>query len=286
MIDVVVPSLRKDTVQRLIHSLSLGTQKPGAVSVVSNEIDTLDTYGLNVRLIRFTSDYYPVGYKDVALRCNVGIWASEADMVFISGDDQIASPTTIEDGAQLLLKKPYWWGHHRLTSFKDKSVEEVMAMHPSMGRSRETAIPAWHLYQSCYSGSFAFRRKVVEEIGGFDMLFNCRHGGEDQNIGLRLAWKYEQTNRVYIHEPPYWWHSTDADPWVTPEYSNLCDSHELREESYSGYKFEFCDNCPYYRYIGPEELLFSSSKAIMPYDNDRIKVRIDRPIDGLVKPHG
>lgn len=279
MIDLVVPSLRKESVERLLHSLSLGTRRPGTVSIVSNEVDdSLETYGLNVRFIRFTSDYYAVGYRDVALRCNIGVFASEADMVLISGDDQIAAYDTIELGVELFRHHPFWFGHHRFVDFNDRSVEYISRLAPSEGIEREHPPNAYHLWQSCYSGSFGIRREVFEKIGGFDMVFNCRHGGEDQNLGKRLLWQYNKTDRVFIYEPPFWWHPIVHDGWTKPVYTNLCaGAHALTLAD----SFETCTRCPYKRYIGPEAALFGQS-LIAPYDNDLVKIRIDRPHSSLL----
>ena len=79
-IDVIVPVRREATIERLLISFSRNTVWPHAVTLVSNELDdrSVQCRGLNVRILRFQSHEYPIGDCDVALRRNVGIWASES----------------------------------------------------------------------------------------------------------------------------------------------------------------------------------------------------------------
>lgn len=277
MIDLIVTSLRQDLTQRLIESVSKGTIKPGMVSIVSNEIDSLDPMGLNVRVIKFTSNKYPIGYKDVVVRCNVGLYASEHQYVMFAGEDHVAAKTTIADSINLFAEKDYWWGHHRITTFADKDVDTIQGMLPHQGVSREHGVNRQHLYQSCYSGSFGAKAQVLRDVGGFDMAFACRHGGEDQQLGRRLAQKFEGTDKVFIHEPPYWWHPQEKEPWGKTYYINTCLSksdHDTVPVKHGEFVFEACKKCPYYSYIGPSEMLYTVSNPILRYKHDNVEIEI------------
>src|SRR6478672_13385785 len=117
-LDVVVPALRTATIDRLLASLAQGTVRPDAVSLVSNEVpDGLETYGLQVRLLRFRSARYPIGDRDLALRRDVGIWCSECSHVLTLDDDLVAPANLVESSLELLHRESHFWGHHRYISF-------------------------------------------------------------------------------------------------------------------------------------------------------------------------
>lgn len=276
MIDLIVTALRKDMAQRLVYSVSRGTMRPGMISIVTNEIDTLDPCGLNVRLIRFVSDVYPIGYKDVTIRCNVGLYTSEHQYVMFAGEDHVAALNTIETAAALLREKPFYFGHHRITTFNNKSVEQIQAMKPEEGQSREHGVNRQHLYQSAYSGSFGARRDVLEAAGGWDMAFACRHAGEDQQLGRRLS-----GDHVFIHEPPYWWHPSERYEWGKHQYTNLCDNHEFVLLKYNRFPFNKCSKCPFYKYVGQDDQLFTVQEPILQYEHSKVRVRIDECKESL-----
>lgn len=264
-IDVIATPSRSPS--RLIESLALGTRKPDMVSLVTNANLEVETFGLNVRLLRFDSDEYAVGDRDVALRCNVGLWSSTADAVVYQGDDQIASPDMLEESEGLLKVSTHFWGHHRYTTFGDRSVSEVMAQDPSTGRSREHGTNRLHLYLSCYSGMLGAKVADLRQAGGFDMAFNCRHAGEDQQLGRRL-----DGSHVYIHEPPYSWHPDDPPDWEPPGRSNVCEAHDLVEVEINSAAFMRCSRCPFQQYAGPEVVLFDRRDALIPYDHSLVRV--------------
>lgn len=249
----------------LIESLALGTVQPDTVTLVTNADVEVRSFGLNVRLLRFRSQDYAIGDRDVALRCNIGIWESRADAIVFQGDDQIASPTMVEDSIRLLSTKDHFWGHHRYTVFGAKSVPEIMALPYTDGRPRERGTNREHLYQSCYSGMLGISVEAAKRSGGFDMAFNCRHAGEDQNLGRRL-----DGVRVFIHEPPFSWHPEDPPPWGPPGWSNLCvGEHDVVQEG----SFLRCRRCPFRQYVGPSDDLFGGGDPLVPYEHGRVEVR-------------
>lgn len=274
-LDVVVPAVRRATIGRLLESLARNTVRPDSVSIVSNEVDSgLETHGLDVRLLRFRSAEYPIGDRDVALRRDIGIWSSECSHVLTLDDDIVAPTNLIETSLALLRGEPYFWGHYRYVSFRGYTLERLVELPPELGRKREEPPNSWHLWMSCYAGAFGAERELVEEVGGFDLAFSCRHGGEDQSLGKRLAAHVAGTDRVFIHEPPFVWHPAEPDDWDPPAYSNLCDGeHDLEETSLNGLPVAACRRCPYFE-VTDESRLFSG-EVFVRYDPSAVEVRTE-----------
>jgi hypothetical protein len=271
-LDVVVPAVRRATIDRLLESLARNTVRPDSVSIVSNEVDSdLETHGLNVRLLRFRSSEYPIGDRDVALRRDVGIWSSECSHVLTLDDDLIAPASLIETSLALLRDEPYFWGHYRYISFQGYGVERLAELPAELGRKRENPPNSWHLWLSCYGGAFGAERELVQEVGGFDLAFSCRHSGEDQSLGKRLAAHVSGSERVFIHEPPFVWHPNEADEWEPPAYSNLCKGeHETEDGTLNGLPVSRCLRCPYFS-VRDDSRLFSG-ELFVRYDPDAVEV--------------
>lgn len=261
--EVVAPSLSPVQAQRLIYSLSLGQVLPEVVTLVTNEVDNLDTHGLNVRLLRFNSDQYPIGYKDVVLRCNIGLFFSIEDKVMQTGEDHISSDSTIKEGQRLLQDNDFYFGHHRYIDIDALPIEELVVSSPSMGKSREHGVNRYHTFRSSYSGSFGYTKDKLIEAGGWDMAFMCRHAGEDQQLGRRII-----GDNVFIHEPPFWWHPISNEGWGKPRLINVCEEHEF----YIDKSFKKCYNCPFFKYIGNEEFLFQVRQPLLAFDPGKVEV--------------
>ena len=274
-LDLIIPAMRPaECVANVLYSLSRNTVQPDVVSIVSNELDSdLPSYGLNVRLIRFTSEHYPVGEQDVALRRNVGIWSSTCAHIVTFDDDQLAPPNLIETSARLLERKPYFWGHHRFVEFSGRSVDELLQMDPEQGRAREHPPNAWHQWMSCYAGVFGAERELVQRLGGFDLIFCGRHAGEDQNLGKRIAWHVDRSERVFIHEPPFAWHPERKIAWSAPRYRNLCSSEHRLAPAWQGHvEIRKCQVCPYFEIVTGN--LFSAEVA-MAFDPSKVATLIE-----------
>jgi hypothetical protein len=276
-LDVIVPTVRPATIGRLLESLALNTVRPDAVSIVSNEVDgSLETHGLDVRLLRFRSEDYPVGDRDVALRRDVGIWSSEASHVLTLDDDVVAPANLIETSMALLAEEPYFWGHYRYISFAGYTLERLVELLPELGRKRESPPNSWHLWMSCYAGAFGAERELVKRVGGFDLAFSGRHSGEDQSLGKRLAAHVAGTERVFIHEPPFVWHPTEPDAWEPPRYSNLCEGeHDLEEAELNGLPVASCRLCPWF--VATDESRLFSGEVFVPYDPAAVDVTVEVP---------
>lgn len=265
-VDIVAAPTRSP--QALVESLSLGTVRPDSVTLVSNAVFPIDNHGLNVRWLGFRSDHYAYGYRDIALRFNVAIWASEAGAIIFQGDEQIAPPEMVERSLGLLGSTDHFWGHHRYTAFADKTVPQVMAMRAIDGRPRENGQNRPHTYRSCYSGMLGIWVSSAKAAGGFDMAFNCRHAGEDQHLGWRL-----DGGMAFIHEPPFAWHPEDPLPWGDLGPTNTCrDGHTLLEVDIDGHLFQRCADCPYLSFIGVERHLFRSRDPLIRYDPELVEV--------------
>jgi hypothetical protein len=254
----------------------LGTSQPDVVTLVSNELSPeTDTFGLPVRIVSFRSDIVPIGAGDVALRRNIGIWASSSSHIVTLDDDEVAPANLIATSRDLLRARPYFWGHYRYINFTDRSVEDLLTLPPDCGRPREFPPNAWHLWKSCYGGMFGAAADVVREIGGFDLIFSCRHASCDQQFGKRLARRIHATDRVYIYEPPFVWHPTDREPWDPPTYRNVCSSdHQPFDGLVGAIPVQRCSKCPWIK-ITDESRIFDDTLN-WAYDPDQVEIHITR----------
>ena len=269
-VDVVVPA-RRDVIDRLLYSLSKQTRLPDSVIVVTNEVTPQPVDGLDIEVVRFWSDHYAVGHHDVVLRRNIGVCESEADLIIFQDDDQIASPTMVEDCIEKTQTEPFVWGHHRYLDFDGKTWDEIMSMPPEAGRSRESAPNREHGWQSCYAGMMASRRDFLIDVGLFDMMFMGNHAGEDQQLGRRMLAKVRRY-RSFIAEPPFAWHPKEAGREYVMGPTNLCSSeHQLAPMWYNGMQFIRCAKCPFQvaYWSGPTE----DNRVVIPYEHSRVQLK-------------
>jgi len=277
-IDVIVPATRPGLIDRLLYSLSRNTVRPDVVTVVSNEVGAgIATYGLKVRIVGFSSTAYPFGIRDVALRRNVGIFASSCSHVLTFDDDQVAPADLIAWSRKLLDQRPYFWGHHRFIDFGRYSVDELLELEPEKGRSREMPPNAYHFWMSCYGGLSGARRDLLETLGGYDLAFLGRHAGEDQDLGKRMARLVDDSDKVFIHEPPFAWHPEEKNPWSPPARTNLCESHDLVEVGFNGSRGQQCRKCPYF--VAPEDSLLTG-RLMMRFDPAKVDVTVQELTHG------
>lgn len=274
-IDIVIPVRRSGTIDRLLRSLSCNTVLPTTVLLVTNDLDaqTIDPYGLTVKLVRFASDTYPIGFNDAALRRNVGIWTATASRIMTFDDDQVASPTLVQSTARVLEGARVCWGHHRFIDIEQWSFDELLALSPEAGRTREMPPNAWHSWRSAYAGLFAAETTLVKEAGGFDMTFSGRHGGEDQDLGRRLALLVGDGEGVYVYEPPFAWHPERNTPWDPGRDANVCaDGHLTLMCTIDGVAAHACARCPHYWVVDPPCI---GEVARLPFDVTRVRVEIE-----------
>jgi predicted O-methyltransferase YrrM len=278
-IDFIVPVRRVQMVERLLWSLSRNSKPPDLVSLVSNELDEkpLPTFGLAVRLVRFSSNEYPFGELDVALRRNVGIWSSDSTHIVTFDDDQLAPPNLVSSIEATFSERPFFWGHHRFIDFNAYSFDQILSLPPQAGRGREAPANAWHSWRSAYAGLFGARRDALLDIGGFDLMFAGRHGGEDQNLGKRLALKYDHSEAVFVHEPPFAWHPELSTKWGQTTISNQCSgAHDLQPGHFGNVSAQLCRNCPFYWVLDEE---FSRSEASIRFDPSKVQINVERVPD-------
>jgi glycosyltransferase involved in cell wall biosynthesis len=271
-VDVVVPA-RRDTIDRLLYSLSLQTRPPDTVLIVSNEVSPKSVPGLSIEMIGFGSGHYQVGFMDVVLRRNIGIWESMADLIVFQDDDLIASPGMIEACIERTQDEPFVWGHHRYTTFTGRPWGEIMALTPEDGRPRESAPNREHGWQSCYAGMMASRRDFLIEVGGFDMMFLGLHAGEDQQLGRRMLDRVGKT-RSFIYEPPFSWHPEEPrEPrsWIDGP-TNMCPdgSHEWDLMWYNGVQFNRCKRCPGQKLWSEVPI---DNRVVVPYEHSRVQLK-------------
>jgi hypothetical protein len=274
-IDVIVPVRRRAMIARLLQGFSRNTVRPTTISLVTNDLDAVDvgTCDLDVRLVRFESDSYPIGFHDVALRRNVGIWASTASHIVTFDDDQVAAPSLVHSMMRVLAATPVCWGHYRYIDMETRTFDELIALSPDAGRTRETPPNAWHTWRSAYGGLFGAERTLVQQAGGFDMVFSGRHGGEDQNLGRRLAALVHGSDSVYVHEPPFAWHPDRAVPWDEPRDTNICrGEHELIDGEVRGVPAQTCRRCPLYYVL---DSVIAGHEVLLPFDPSQVRITVE-----------
>jgi hypothetical protein len=271
-LDVVIPSVGRPSLERALASLAQGSELPDRVTVVSNEPPPgIVANGLPLRFLTFDSVAYPYGDRDLALRRNVGIFSSSCDDVLTFDDDQVAPRTLIADVRSALEREPVVWGHHRYIAMTGRSVASLLDLPPDRGVAREHPPNVWHGWQSCYGGLLAARRAVLEEAGGFDMAFACRHAGEDQDLGRRLARRLRGSDRVFIPEPPFAWHPAEPDPWPATRRRNVCPDgeHDLQPQSFGDARGERCARCPWFTVARPPR----RDDPLLPFDRSLVVVQ-------------
>ncbi len=273
-IDVVIPAVRVNSIPPLLYSFSRNRVRPDLITIVSNEVPSdINTLGLKVRILRFTSRDYPIGACDVALRRDIGVWKSPCSHIVTFDDDQLAPSTLIESSRDLLTRQRFFWGHYRFLDFSRYTIEEIADLPPSRGRPRETPPNAWHLWRSAYGGLFGAEKMLVQQIGGFDLIFCGRHAGEDQHLGRRLARFAGQGERIFVHEPPFAWHPEAKVPWPPVKYSNLCSgSHDFENQGGSGMSIRKCRGCPFFE--PPAGDLSHDDVAIL-FDGSKVDVLVE-----------
>ena len=273
-IDILIPAVRPKAIPGLLYSFSRNSSRPDLITIISNDVSgQISTFGLNVRLLRFASDHYPIGSRDVALRRSIGIWNSPCSHVMTFDDDQLAPSNLVEASRKLFSRERFFWGHYRFLDFSQYTIDEILEFAPARGRTRETPPNAWHLWYSAYGGLFAAEKMLVLQVGGFDLIFCGRHAGEDQNLGRRLARFMGHGERIFVHEPPFAWHPEARLPWSDVKYSNLCNGpHDLDYQMISGMTIRKCRRCPYF---DPPAGDLGGDEVIMKYDESKVDVAVE-----------
>jgi len=277
-LDIVIPATRR-TVNQLLWSLSQGTACPDRVIVVTNEVECIESFTdkFPVDVISFSSRHHPIGQFDQALRRNIGIWDSTADYVMTLDDDQYAPRNLVTSALAEVKKRRIVWGHHRFIDFEAFG-DGLLDLPPSRGRSRESHVNGEHLWMSCYAGLMVAERELLLEVGGYDMMFLCRGGNEDQNLGRRINHFLDRGDRIWVSEPPFAWHPEKARTHGNLK-NNTCgvSSAWLEPSIINGVKFDKCSKpaCTYRVFADEKERLFTDS-VVIPYDPRTVSLKKER----------
>jgi GT2 family glycosyltransferase len=190
---VVVPTLAADpALTDCLRSLGQQSRTDFEVIVVDNSglgrARGLLPQGGSVRIIENTSN---VGFGAAV---NQGIEASQSDYVIALNDDAIASPDWLEALVRVAGQRPdagMFASHVRLQSSELLDSAGMLICGDASSKQRGHGERAAAYCESCEalfpSGSAAlYRRKMLEEIGGFDddFFLYC----EDTDLGLRARW--------------------------------------------------------------------------------------------------
>ncbi len=267
-IEVIIPSAGNPS--KLLRSLNQQSRPPDLITVVSNEYCAPEfLLEVSARVLRFDSEDYPYGDKDVALRRNIGIWESDADAIIFQDDDQVSPRHMVRDFEALLETESVVWGHHRFVNFEDHDPAELLDADPSIGRSRESQANFFHTYQSGYAGCLGAKRETLLKHQGFDMLFLGRHGSEDQNLAKRMCGPM-----IKIWEPPFAWHPLRS-PHRAQGPTNTCTGeHDWEPDVYNGVVFSRCSKCPLWRFSDRQEQMFRD-EVVVPYEHRLVDVTVE-----------
>jgi len=276
-IDIVIPATRR-SVNHLLWSISQGTTLPNRVIVVTNEITNVESFSTHypTDVVRFSSREYPIGDADQALRRNIGIWESDAEAVMTLDDDLFAPDDLVTTATAEVIGRRVVWGHHRYIDF-DAYGERLLALEPEHGRSREHGVNRKHLWYSAYAGLMVAETQILRDVGGYDMMFLCRHGNEDQSLGRRINHHLDRGDEIWVSEPPFAWHPTE-DRTHGKTKTNFCNSQSWLEEIHiNGVRFLRCARpaCTYRVFADEEAHLFSDT-VVIPYDPCTVTLRKER----------
>lgn len=277
-LDIVIPATRR-SVNHLLWTISQGTALPARVIVVTNEVQVVESFSTHypTDVIRFNSRTLPIGDADQALRRNIGIWEATSEVVMTLDDDLFAPDNLVETAMAEAVARRVVWGHHRYIDF-DAYGERLFALEPEHGRSREHGVNRHHLWYSAYAGLMVAETRLLREVQGYDMMFLCRHGNEDQNLGRRLNHHLGLGDQVWVSEPPFAWHPTEQRTHGATK-TNFCNSGSawLQEVKINGVRFLECSKpaCPYRVFADGESHLFTDD-VVIPYDPCAVSLRKER----------
>jgi len=276
-LDIVIPATRR-TVNQLLWSISQGTVLPDRVIVVTNDVHVesfSDKYPVDV--VSFSSKFHPIGISDQALRRNIGVWESDADIVMTLDDDLYAPRGLVQSAIEEASGRRVVWGHHRYLDF-DQYGERLLDLPPDSGRSRESGTNRKHLFYSAYAGLMVIERALFLEVGGYDMMFLGRFGNEDQSLGRRINHHLGEGDEIWVSEPPFAWHPTGVRTHGRPK-TNTCGSSSawLEQTVINGVRFLKCSKpaCTF-RVFDDEEARLFTDGLVIPYDPATVTLKKER----------
>jgi len=169
-ISVVVCTMnRPRDIQRCLGSM--GRIEYGDYEVIAVD-SSAESIAENVRMIASTYNtrYIFESRKGLSIARNRGIRESSGDVVAFTDDDAMPDVSWLEEIA---------------TAFADRNVGFVCGKILNVRSSSEASLSvSLEIHENTFWGvNLAFRRNVLEEIGGFDETFQI--AGEDQDIVIR-----------------------------------------------------------------------------------------------------
>jgi len=207
-VDIVVPTIGRASLLRLLTALGAGQPAPRAIVLVDDRRDTstpLLTLPLRPELAARTI-VVPGGARGPAAARNRGFAATEADWVVFVDDDVVPSHSWLGDlQADLAALPPH----------AAASQGRLHVPLPSNRRATDWERNVQRLERAAWiTADLAVRRDAFEEIGGFDARFP-RAYREDTDLALRLTkagWSLVRGQRLALHpaQPAPWWISVRA----------------------------------------------------------------------------
>lgn len=119
---------------------------------------------------------------------NVGASAAVGDYLLFCDADDVVLPTWVRDGAEVLRQRPVFSGGAVPVSEElcSSGLEPVVAHVKALTRPRASAtLSGTKSYPLLMGGSFGIRRKLLLDVGGFDVSFGS--ASEDNDLAFRLT---------------------------------------------------------------------------------------------------
>ncbi|MDQ3944917.1 MAG: HAD-IIIA family hydrolase, partial [Actinomycetota bacterium] len=199
-IDIVVPTIGRPSLAVLFEALAAQTQLPGRVVVVDDRRGGGPLAGVPPAL---TVRVVPSGGRGPAAARNAGWRAGTAEWVAFLDDDVVPPPewfaTLIADLSRLPDEVAASQGGIRVPLPAGRRPTDWERNVAGLERAR------WA------TADMAYRRRVLETVGGFDERF-VRAYREDADLGLRVVgagWRIERGARRVTHP------ARPADRWVS-----------------------------------------------------------------------
>jgi hypothetical protein len=263
--EVVIPLCRTAILTPMLASFTW--DPPDIVTLVTNQPRELlvqeRVFPFELRALRFHTTAYGQGKHDVALRRNVGAYASSSDTLCYFDDDQIASIGMLSAGRRLLENgEVAVWGNYRFIKFNSVNLNELPLVEAHHGRTREPLCNRLGLWQSAFGGLLFIHRETLLEVNGFDMLFT-RCSGEDQHLALRLGQLW-----MTVHEPPFAWHPEERLPTLQEPRRTACEACVLEPETVRDVDIVRCAKCGYAERANMDTV---PKNSVLPFDASKVE---------------
>lgn len=234
-LDAVIPVTRNWFLPLLLRSFErAGAPNGFRVLLVTNDLHELNgRFDFPIGLVRFTSQTQYYGPNALPIQYNAGAWAAGAENILFWDDDQLAPGGLFNSVLDLLERRPICFGNYRFVNFGEFTPEALAHASSSLGISREKPPNHNHGFWSTAAGLIGCKKEFFWMVGGFDHIFSGARTTFDQHFGHRVSLALGDGGRIFVHEPPFAWHPTEATRLqgaITPSGNGCASLHQLSPE--------------------------------------------------------